>query len=138
MSEELPFHKPPLNERRFKSNPRLLTSQEKDFLKLILMHGEGGNERLSKLDSYIVQEMDDGGMGSLYFRAIGDDRQMRHRKRSLVDVEFSDLDGVQVSVSLTLDENGEIFELDIWKVNFCPLLSFPKPQDIRIKRQQDQ
>jgi hypothetical protein len=45
-----------------------------------------------------------------------------------------DSDNVEVLITLTIDQDGRLFELDIWKVNFDKLIEFPTPEKIeRIK-----
>lgn len=77
-----------------------------------------------------VQDMRDGGMGSLRFSGS---EQLRYGS-TLAEAEFTDADGTQVSVSLMLDEAGDLFELDIWKVDFSPLIRIPSVDQITITR----
>ncbi|WGS47532.1 hypothetical protein LFL97_41105 (plasmid) [Burkholderia sp. JSH-S8] len=81
------------------------------------------NDLLASLEDAIVEEMDDGGMGGLLF-CRPDDRPRRFGKK-LVEKEFVDVDGVPVMVAVNLDDDGELYELDIWKVDFSPLKRFP-------------
>jgi hypothetical protein len=50
----------------------------------------------------------------------------------LVTGEFIDADGVPVQVGVNLDQRGQLFELDVWKVDFSPRLKWPSPSDVRI------
>lgn len=77
-----------------------------------------------------VQDMRDGGMGSLRFSGA----ERRRFGSTLAEAEFRDADGTLVSVALMLDEAGELFELDIWKVDFSPLLRIPPVDQITITR----
>jgi hypothetical protein len=61
--------------------------------------------------------MNDGGMGSLRFVGSAD----RRFGKCIGEAEFDDLDGVPVSVALNVDQYGQLFELDLWKVDFSPL-----------------
>lgn len=45
--------------------------------------------------------------------------------KELSRFEFKDNDGVPVSITLNLDDQGLLYELDIWKVNFSKVLSYP-------------
>ncbi|MEG2802620.1 hypothetical protein [Stenotrophomonas sp.] len=67
-----------------------------------------------------VEDMDDGGMGSIRFVS---DKLDRHLGEELVRKVFLDEDGVEVIVTLSLDNDGDLFELDIWKVDFSPVVS---------------
>jgi hypothetical protein len=75
-----------------------------------------------------VKPMKDGGMGSLAISPVD-----CNRKFGAVGSEchFIDLDGVPVSVSLNLDQHGAPFEIDVWKIDFSPLISWPAQQDLR-------
>jgi len=42
-------------------------------------------------------------------------------------------DGVPVSIVLNTDSTGSLYEVDFWKVDFSPLLRYPRPSDLRIK-----
>jgi hypothetical protein len=76
--------------------------------------------------------MNDGGMGSLRLFPGGIDDTSRSFGRELVLAEFPDTDGVPVSVALNLDAQGSLYELDVWKVDFSPLLQWPDPAALRI------
>jgi hypothetical protein len=111
--------------------PRNLTSEEFEFLGTILRRGEVGDELIQLLADVVVQEMNDGGMGSLRFKSKG--ATERKLGRCVVEAEFLDRDGVCVSVAVNLDDRGELFELDIWKVDFSPLIAFPISDDIVLR-----
>ncbi|WP_420885213.1 DUF6984 family protein, partial [Candidatus Symbiothrix dinenymphae] len=36
-----------------------------------------------------------------------------------------DEDGVDVIASLNIDDTGDLYELDIWKTDFSPLIKLP-------------
>jgi len=40
---------------------------------------------------------------------------------------------VPVSVGLYLDQFGDLFELDVWKVDSSPLIRYPHPDDFEVK-----
>ena len=69
-----------------------------------------------------VLDMNDGGMGSI---KLIDDGSKRKCGRMVSDCQFIDEDNYPVIVSLFLDENDQLFELDIWKVNLSPTIKFP-------------
>jgi hypothetical protein len=72
--------------------------------------------------------MQDGGMGSIRF--LSDD--LRRFGRELISARYQDTDGALVSMSLNVDEYGDLFELDFWKVDFSPLKRYPRPQEVRL------
>lgn len=78
------------------------------------------------LDDALVTEMQDGGMGSVRFLGGSD----RRRAGSIAEAKYLDDDGVVVSIELSVDEKDNLFELDLWKVDFSPLLRYPKPEDL--------
>ena len=91
------------------------------------------NERLlMQLVSCRVQEMNDGGMGSLKFLVHEMGELKRHIGKCVCEAEFLDADGMQVSVALNLDQNGDLFELDVWKKDFSPLIRYPASSEIKL------
>ena len=77
----------------------------------------------------IVRSMKDGGMGSLELllpESPGRDRIFGGR---VAELQFRDEDGVDVIVSLNVDQDQRPFELDIWKTDFSPLKGIPEGLD---------
>jgi len=70
--------------------------------------------------------MEDGGMGSLM---LATDEALQKPRRLFgqraAELQFLDADGVSVLASLNLDQNGELLELDVWKIDFSPLKRIP-------------
>lgn len=75
--------------------------------------------------SLLVEPTDDGGMGSLAFAPHG-----RRLGGTVSECQFTDADGVLVHAALNLDVDGRPLELDIWKVNFEPLVRWPARQHL--------
>ena len=73
-----------------------------------------------------VQDMEDGGMGSLFLFSEGKIRKNRIFGGQISECQFKDEDGTQVIASLNIDKNGELFELDVWKTNFEKLIRIPE------------
>lgn len=73
----------------------------------------------------LARQIEDGGMGGLQLIPRGINNQDRIFGEQVSEYVFKDIDGIDVIASLNLDEEGNLFELDIWKVNFEPLLKFP-------------
>ena len=63
-------------------------------------------------------------MGSLRFISKTATAEQKFGRRA-AECFFNDLDDVLVIATLNLDQDGELFELDVWKVDFSPLLSWP-------------
>jgi len=95
---------------------RPITSFEKDLIQH-LIELIPNNLKEYQIPSF-VQPLDDGGMGSLQLNkdSFGQD---------LVQVQYKDNDGQQVFITLVEGQTGVLFELDIWKVDFSPLLVYP-------------
>lgn len=74
----------------------------------------------ARLGSLLVEPMDDGGMGSLRLS-----NKIGSAPRIAAELLFTDADGVEVIVSLFVDEDGTPLELDIWKVNYEPVVEIP-------------
>jgi hypothetical protein len=86
---------------------------------------------LASLPSSLVEEMQDGHMGSLRFRHSGSYHQRFGEK--IAEAEFTDADGVPVSVTINLDDRGHLFELDMWKVDFSLLKRYPRAEEVRVR-----
>jgi hypothetical protein len=104
---------------------RILREEERAVI-LAMLPNEASSTLRANLDSTPVRDLHDGGMGGLRFLRRG----KRHRASTVAEAQFNDDDGVLVSIELNADEEGELFELDIWKVDFSPLRRFPHPKDL--------
>lgn len=101
------------------------TDQELRFIDYMIREAKAKtNPRWSK--TLMVSPMDDGGMGSLLLCPDGKIINGRKFGRTLHEVEFKDVDHVVVLAALNLDQHGDLFELDIWKVTFDPLIRLPE------------
>lgn len=110
---------------------RELTEPERRLMTKMLSGSSRGQEILGQLSSVRVVEMSDGGMGSLRFvKANSKDRRLGE---TVSQAEFMDDDDVTVSVTINLDDDGCLYELDVWKVDFSPLMRWPKAEEIVIK-----
>jgi len=77
-------------------------------------------------DDLDVKSMDDGGMGSLKLFPKGISHDNRLFGKQVSECMFLDEDGIDVIASLNLDDEGELFELDIWKTDFSSLIKIPE------------
>jgi len=78
---------------------------------------------ISELKDLIVEEMTDGGMGSLRVVISGKDKRVYSRE--LAKVDLFDVDQIPIFISINLDADGNFFELDVFKGDFSPLKKFP-------------
>lgn len=75
-------------------------------------------------EGLLVRPMNDGGMGSLYLFPKGEVSIDRRFGKQVSEFQFKDQDGIEVIASLNVDNNGKLFELDIWKTDFSKLIKF--------------
>jgi hypothetical protein len=73
-------------------------------------------------EALIVEEMDDGGMGSLAIVTPHSDQTRPGVIRCRAAVQFTDADGVEVIASLNANAGKVPLELDIWKTDFSKLI----------------
>lgn len=102
--------------------PRKLREEEKALIRWLVRDKDKGDIIIRNLDTYWVNEMDDGGMGSL--QVVGNEDRIFGRE--LAEGDFYDIDGLPVFISVDLDTNGDFYELDVFKADFSPLKKFPE------------
>jgi hypothetical protein len=83
-----------------------------------------------------VADINDSGMGSLRLFPEGSDAEDSHFGKRASACQFTDEDGVEVIVSLNLDQRGSLYELDIWKTDFGKLIRIPKNLN-EVRREQE-
>lgn len=80
--------------------------------------------------SEVVSEYEGGIMGSI--NLAGSDPDLYDT--DLIQVKYSDIDGVEVIITLTKDKNNRLLDLDFWKMNFSKLIQYPSPGELTILR----
>ena len=106
----------------FKCPKRPLRKQEIYLLKCLL---KDVKEYSLNLENQMVIEMvDDGGMGSLYFVSKYNPKERNFYER-IAEKEFKDSDNIPILVGINIDQFFDLFELDIWKVDNNPVILFP-------------
>lgn len=70
-----------------------------------------------------VCELQDG-MGSLLLLPKESAGKNRIFKEQICDIMFKDADGIPVIVSLNIDKDDCLFELDVWKINFDRVVNY--------------
>jgi hypothetical protein len=82
----------------------------------------------AQIPGAMVKQMTDGARASVQFasRLPG----FRRFGKQVAEAAHTDDDGTHVSITINVDENGDLFELDVWKVDDTPLIRFPTPDDI--------
>ncbi|WP_026555420.1 DUF6984 family protein [Arthrobacter sp. 35W] len=101
---------------------RLLSAKEALVVRVLLERADDQRWHGLGLELLRVKDMDDGGMGSLSFQPATPDPRFG---AMLSEGWFKDADGTPVIVSINLDRDDNIFELDSWKVDYSPLLRLP-------------
>lgn len=103
---------------------RLLSSEELGLVRTLLERAPVEYRRyLGGLEREIVTEMSDGEMGSLFF---GQPREGRRMHKQIAELVFADGDNVPVSATLNVDERDQLFELDLSRADFRPLIRIPR------------
>jgi hypothetical protein len=110
---------------------RTLRQDEREIIRALLSSSPSRIRLASGLEEALVEDMADGGMGSIRFvRSHGDRAKMG---MEFASADYLDADSVSVSITLNLDEEGQLFELDFWKVDFSPLMRYPRADELRMK-----
>ena len=102
---------------------REITELELQLIRLLLEKA-GKQVRIPKM----VRPLKDEEMGSISFDLKG----LQERNSQIISGSFLDSDGVLVDFELTADKNNELYELDIWKVDFSRLLRYPDLNKLKI------
>ena len=110
---------------------RSLRANERELIRTMLSGKANQIELISNLDGGLVEDMQDGGMGSVRF--VGHSQRQRVFGNAVAGAEYTDDDGVLVSIAINTDDGGDLYELDFWKVDFSPLRRYPTPSDLRMK-----
>lgn len=103
---------------------KLFPNEERLLLYLIQNASATFSEKWK--DSLLVKPMDDGGMSSLLLFPDGEIYTNRSFGKCVSEIQFKDADNVEVIASLNVDNKDDLFELDIWKTNFNPLIKIPE------------
>lgn len=101
---------------------RKLRKPEVDLITFLLKGNSKANHFIDGLPNVLVEKMKDGGMGSLRFVSAKENRLFGEE---VAEISLQDIDGMPVFISINLDQDGDIFELDVFKGDFSPLKQFP-------------
>lgn len=74
-----------------------------------------------------VYEYEGGKMGSINF----DNDNTENYLGDLMVVEFKDEDEIRVVVTLTIDKDKKLLDLDFWKEDFSALKRYPTPEQVQ-------
>ena len=96
-----------------------------------MLHGKAGSALISNIEQSIVEDIEDGGMGSIRF--VSRTNRPRVFGDAIAAAEYIDDDGALVSITVNSDDRGELYEVDFWKGDFSPLRRYPNATDLRLK-----
>jgi uncharacterized protein DUF6984 len=110
--------------------PRQLRADERAILNKLL--SRTALAKMAEISDMLVQDMPDGGMGSIHFCRTEQRSETRPLAKQIAEGTFKDRDGTPVSITLNVDDRGELLELDVFKGDGSPLVSYPDPQDVEV------
>jgi hypothetical protein len=113
---------------------RQLLDEERKVLEFLVTNSNIANKDDIQewIENCKCEELSDGDMGSIRLIRIGKNNPPSQFSYTGVESEFTDTDGISVIISLNISNDGYPFELDFWKVNFAPLIAYPKPTDLKL------
>ena len=111
---------------------RSLTSDEAAILDRLIEMTDISVRPTVSLSTAKARSMNDGGMGSIGF--VYETSAPTIGSKEIVVAGASDVDGVHLSLALNVDSLGRVAELDVWKVDFSPLLKLPQPDNLVLER----
>ncbi len=116
--------------RQIPSQSKIRNLREEERLLLSsLLSSAWAKDALGKtLSTSLVTDLQDGGMGSVRFVQS----EARSLGKAVVEAEYTDSDGILVSIVVNVDTHGDLFEVDFWKVDFSPLRRYPTPSQVRL------
>ncbi|QES88569.1 DUF6984 family protein [Rhizosphaericola mali] len=79
---------------------------------------------LNNLSFLNVKDMQDGQMGSIKF-IYDNNTQKRMFSKQIEEIEFTDKDNIPILVTINIDQFGDLYEVDIWKVDFSQVINYP-------------
>ena len=79
-----------------------------------------------------VFEYEGGKMGSI---SIGN-KNPDDYDGDLIQVEYNDIDGVPVLITLTKNKYNQLLDLDFWKEDFSALIIYPKIEEVIVRQMQ--
>jgi hypothetical protein len=101
------------------------SAQELHLLAQLVARASGVQLSPGWRDTLRVRPMADGGMGSLKLASEESLQSDRPIGRRAAELQFVDADGIPVLVSLNVDRDGHLLELDMWKTDFSSLIRIP-------------
>lgn len=101
------------------------SADQKRLIKALLKKAENLTLPINWLETVEVSLASDGGMGSMVLRSNLCDGSHTRFGSEASELQFRDVDGVSVLVTLYLDKSGFPFEVDVFKSDFSALIAIP-------------
>ncbi|MDL2306277.1 hypothetical protein LJC72_13255 [Bacteroides sp. OttesenSCG-928-D19] len=103
---------------------RKLTEKEENILAYLV---ENATIEISPnwKNNLVAHPLQDGGMGSLQLIYLDRPNEERTFSKRISEALIKDIDGVDVLISLNIDNNNQLFELDIWKTDYEQIIELP-------------
>jgi hypothetical protein len=112
--------------------PRPLTRAEYEIVAKLVGKMPHAGKVLKQLRDAQVRDMPDGGMGSIHFCSSSSASNGRKSTEQIAEGAFTDADGMPVSVTLDIDDRGDLYELDVFKADGSRLIRYPDIAEVEI------
>ncbi len=100
--------------------------EELDIIRYLVDKADYNNDNWQ--EGLMVRKLPEG-MGSLKLLYPNIDEWERQFGRQISDVCFKDVDSVDVIVSLYVDTDNRLYELDVWKTDYSDLIQISRFED---------
>lgn len=98
--------------------------EEKELIQFLLKHINAEENQFPISETAF--EYEGGKMGSIN---LVNENQGEY-KGDIAIAQYIDSDGIIVMITLTIDDNNNLLDLDFWKANFEKLLKYPTPNEL--------
>ncbi len=106
----------------FKTRP--IRENELTLIRFLLKHIKTDEEKFPISETAF--EYEGGKMGSINLV----NKNQGEYKGDIAIAQYIDSDGIIVMITLTIDQNNNLLDLDFWKTNFEKLETYPTPNDL--------
>lgn len=105
---------------------RIIREEEKRLIEFLLTMIGAQTEKYPISET--VFEYEGGVMGSISMQ----DTDGSTYFRDLIQVNYTDTDQIPVVITLTIDKEEKLLDLDFWKEDFSKLLQYPTPDKLKL------
>ncbi|MEO6832221.1 MAG: hypothetical protein ABI378_07475 [Chitinophagaceae bacterium] len=102
---------------------RPIKPEERALIERLLSFVKDGNRYKIPQE---VENLGEPGSGSLQLSAKGE------HANDLVEADYKDADGRDVLITLSTNQFGELYDLDLWKSDFSSLQLYPKADKVKL------